>query len=128
MPDEEIVVLRVRTGHDEEFVADSRRYVISSKKGLKVDRHRAGFAIKQNALGWSPMTGEVVDAKVYIEDDIGTPLALPSTALKVEEIAAMKDTDGLGDDSILVDGKPVKKHTIDFKNKYEKKEFAENNL
>lgn len=125
---EEIVTLRVRTGKDEEFVYGSRGYTVSSKKGLKIDRYRAGFAVRQLALGWSPMTGEVVDAKVYIEEDAGTSRALPVTALKADEIAAMKDTDGLGDDTILVDGKPVKKRTIDFKNKYEKKDFVENNV
>lgn len=125
---EDFITLRVRTGKDEEFVHGSRGYTVSSKKGLHIDRYRAGFAVRQLALGWSPMTGEVVDAKVYIEEDVGSVKALPSTPLKAEEIAAMKNTDGLGDDTILIDGKAVKKHTIDFKNKYEKKEFGGNNV
>ena len=125
---EDYVTLRVRTGKDEYFQQDSRVHVISSKKGAHVDRFSADLAISQNALQWNPGTGGVVEAKIYVEEDVDTPAGLPSTPLKAEEIAAFKNTDGLGDDSILVNGKIVKKTTIDFKNKYEKVDFKENNI
>lgn len=123
------VTLRVRTGKDEHFQYDSLMYTISSKKGLHVNRFMADRAMKQNALEWNPGTGGVVNATIYIEEDVGTPDATPSDALKSEDIESMKDTDGLGDDTILVDGKPVKKKTIDFRNKYDKtrETFAGNN-
>lgn len=123
----EIVTLRVRTGHDEEFMYDSRPFIVSSKKGLKVTRFIALKALDQTALEWDPSNGLVINAKVYIEDDIESPRATPSAPLKAEDIVAFKNTDGLGDDTILIDGKPVKKRTIDFRNKYEKKDFSENN-
>lgn len=127
--DFEPITLRSRTGHDESFQYDSYQYVISSKKGLHVNRFLADRAMKQNALEWNPGTGEVMNAVIYIEEDVGTPLATPSSSLKKEDIEALKDTDGLGDDTILVDGKPMKKKTIDFRNKYDKKTetFAGNN-
>lgn len=115
------VILKSRTGRDEKFQYDSVTYVISAKKGLQVSRFLADRAMKQNALEWNPGTGEVMSALVYIEEDKGTVLETPSDPLTDEAIAEMKDTDGLGDDTILVDGKPVKKKTIDFRNKYDKK-------
>lgn len=127
----DIVTLRVRTGKDEGFTYDSRRYTVTSKKGLKVERPVAELAIRQNALNWNPGTGEVENSLLYIEEDVEEPTilhpALPSTPLKPEDIEAAKNTDGLGDDTILVNGKPVKKTTIDFHNKYIKQNFVENN-
>lgn len=114
------ITLRSRTGKDERFQYDSYQFTISSKKGLRVSRFLADRAMKQNALEWNPGTGEVMNATVYVEEDVGTPLATPSDALKKEDIEALKDTDGLGDDTILVDGKAMKKKTIDFRNKYDK--------
>lgn len=125
---EDMVTLRVRTGKDEEFTYDSRAFIVTSKKGLMVPRFIAMRAMNQTALEWDPGTGLVVNAKVYIEEDMGSPAETPAESLKPEEIAAFKNTDGLGDDTILIDGKPVKKRTIDFKNKYEKKNFVENNV
>ncbi len=123
------VLLKTRTGKDEKFQYDSVMYTISVKKGLSVSRFLADRAMKQNALEWNPGTGEVMNATIYIEDDKGTVLETPSEPLDSKEIEAMKDTDGLGDDTILIDGKPVKKKTIDFRNKYDKKHetFAGNN-
>jgi hypothetical protein len=123
------VTLRSRTGKDEKFQYDSVYLVISAKKGLHVNRFLADRAMKQNALEWNPGTGEVTNALIYIEEDKGTPAETPSDSLAEEAIEAIKDTDGLGDDTILVDGKPVKKRTIDFRNKYDKKHesFSGNN-
>lgn len=125
----EIVTLRVRTGKDEQFMFDSREYTISSKKGLKISRFAALKAIEQNALEWDPGTGRVINSVVYVEDDADTADATPNSALTADEIIAFKNTDGLGDDTILINGAPVKKVTIDFKNKYDsrKANFAENN-
>jgi hypothetical protein len=127
--DFDLVTLRVRTGHDEKFQYDSVTYVISSKKGLHVNRFLADRAMKQNALEWNPGTGEVMNATIYIEEDVDTQVATPSDALAPEMIAALKDTDGLGDDTILIDGKAMKKKTLDFRNKYDKKHesFTGNN-
>ncbi len=126
--DYDIVTVRVRTGHNEEFTYDSRVYIVDSKKGLKIPRSMAEIALNQHALTWNPGTGLPLESKLYIEDDADTPEATPMTHLKPEEIAAMKDTDGLGDDTILLNGQPVKKTVIDFKNKYVKENFSENNL
>lgn len=125
---QEIVTLRVRTGQDEKFCYDSKPHVITSKKGLKVNRPMAELAIKQNALKWDPSTGLVIEAKLYVEEDIGTALGFPSSAITKDEIKAIKDTDGLGQDHILVDGKPVKKTTITFTNVKTKEDFAKNNI
>ncbi len=125
----ETLILRSRTGKDEKFQYDSVIFTISAKKGLQVTRFLADRAMKQNALEWNPGTGEVMNATIFIEEDKGTQLETPSEPISEGVIAELKDTDGLGDDTILVDGKPVKKKTIDFRNKYDKKHetFAGNN-
>lgn len=124
----DVVTLRTRTGKEEEFKHDGIPYIIDVKRGLKVPRAIADVAIKQLALRWETTSGMVIDAKVYIEDDVNTPLALPSAKIEADEIAAIKNTDGLGNDSIIINGKLVKKTTIDFKNTAVKEDYSKNNL
>jgi hypothetical protein len=108
-----IVTVKVRTGKNEEFMYDGAPLVIDSKKGRKLDRFMAERAVAQNALKWNKESGAVVEAKIYIEEDIGTPQALPSKPITEDEIKAVKRTDGLGKDKLLVGGKFVSKVSID---------------
>lgn len=107
-----IVSVKVRTGKAEEFMYDGLPVMIDVKKGRKMDRRMAELAIEQNALNWNKETGAVVNAKVYIEEDVDTASALPSKPITAEEIATIKRTDGLGKDKILIDGKFVSKKSI----------------
>jgi hypothetical protein len=101
--------------------------VIDAKKGLKVPRPLAALALNQLALRWDATTGCVVDAKIFIEDDVDTPEATPHGKLEVAEIEAVKNTDGLGNDSVIVNGRLIGKTTIDFRNTAVKEDFAKNN-
>lgn len=112
---EDIVVVKTRTGKDEEFRYDGAPVTIPAKKGLRVARMIAHYAIEANALRWDSANGQVIEAKVYIEDDVDTPNALPSSPITAAEIAEVKATDGLGEDYVLVEGKPVKKKAINLR-------------
>jgi len=123
-----IVTVKSRTGKSEQFIYDGAPHTIDAKRGIKVPRVMAELALKQNALRWDSSTGLVIDAKVYIEDDLDTENATPSVKLEEKEIEAVKNTDGLGNDSILVNGEVVKKTVIDFKNPYKKEDYSKNNI
>jgi len=110
-----IVVVKSRTGQDEEFRYDGKVIMIPAKKGIRIPRYMAVHAVDANALRWDSTTGLVIDSKVFIEDDLGTAFATPSEPLKQEEIDAVKATDGLGDDVILIEGKQVRKKAINLK-------------
>ena len=112
---DEVVVVKSRTGKDEEFRYDGAPVTIPLKKGIKVSRDVAQLAVEFNALRWDSSTGQVVDSKVYIEDDVDSPLETPHDALTQEDIAEVKATDGLGEDTIIVEGKLVKKKKINLK-------------
>jgi len=112
---DDIVTVKTRTGTEEEFRYDGKVVTINAKKGVKVPRYMAELAVNENAIRWDSMTGGVVEAKVYIEDDIDGPHALPSEPLTQQVIAEVKNTDGLGDDSIIIEGKIVKKKAINLK-------------
>jgi hypothetical protein len=119
---DEIVTVKTRTGKDEEFTFDSRPFIIDAKKGIKVSRFMADAAVAQNALRWNPGTGLVEEAMVYVEDDE----VLPSTPITADEINEIKQTDGLGEDSMIIDGKIVKKTRINLKPR--KEDFSHNNI
>lgn len=105
----DIVTLKTRTGKNAEFMSGGAVYIIDSKKGLKVPRNLANLAVEQNALHWSKENGGVVDASVYIEDDVEeAPVAITEA-----EIKAVKKTSGYGRDKIIVDGKTVPMKSID---------------
>lgn len=123
---DEVVTLKSRTGKDEEFICNSKPYIISTKKGLRIPRYMADLAMTQNALGWDGSTGVVNDAKIYVEEDVETPLATPTTKITDEEVEAAKATDGLGNDTILIDGRPVKKKSINLKPF--KEDYSKNNI
>jgi hypothetical protein len=116
---DDIVTVKVRTGKAEEFMYDGAPISIDAKKGKKLNRFMAERAVAQNALKWNKESGAVVEAKVYIEEDIGTPQALPSKPVTEAEIKVIKMTDGLGKDKILVDGKFVSKVSINLDPKLE---------
>jgi hypothetical protein len=105
----DIVTLKTRTGKNEEFMSGGVVYIIDAKKGCKVPRNYADLAIEQNALSWSKQTGGVLEATVYIEDDV-EEAPKPITQ---EEIKAKKRTNGLGKGKILVDGREVSMTAID---------------
>jgi len=112
---DDIVTVKVRTGMEEEFRYDGKVITINAKKGVKVPRYMADLAVNENAIRWDSATGGVVESKVYIEDDLDGPHALPSDSLTQAVIADVKNTDGLGEDSIIVEGKIVKKKAINLK-------------
>lgn len=120
------VTLKSRTGKNEEFICNSKPYVIDAKKGLRVPRYVADLAMTQNALGWDGSTGIVSDAKIYVEEDQDTALATSAEKITEEQIEAAKATDGLGNDVILIDGKPVKKKSINLKPF--KEDYSKNNI
>ena len=124
---ENIVMVKTRTGKDEEFKYDGFLHIVDAKKGLRVPRPLAELAMKQNALRWDSALGSVVESKLYIEDDLGTALETPNKPITVKEVEAIKNTDGLGNDSILVNGVVVKKTTIDFNNPHAKEDYSKNN-
>ena len=118
-----VVLVKTRTGKNEEFTYDGLPNVIDAKKGKRLPREIAELAIAQNALRWDSGTGQTIDSLLYIVDD---ETELPKTPITAEEIADVKSTDGLGDDSILIDGKVVKKTRINLKPKRE--DFSANNM
>jgi len=105
------VVLKTRTGKNEEFVVNGGTIVIDGKKGARIPRAYAEYALAQNALTWEKGTGAVKEAKVYIEDDLNG--AAPPKKLTEEEVKAFKRTSGLGSGKIMVDGKFVNMTSID---------------
>lgn len=112
---DDIVTVKTRTGVEEEFRYDGRVVTIPVKKGVKVPRYMAVLAVDENAIRWDSGTGLTAESKVYIEDDVDTPKEMPHDSLTQEVIAEVKATDGLGDDIILVEGKPVRKKAINLK-------------
>jgi len=125
----DIVTLKSRTSEKLGVMHDSRLREIHPKKGLKVPRDIAELGKIQHALRWSATHGGVLDSKVYIEDDIGTALETPHKPLEEDEVKKMKQTDGLGKDKIMVDGKLINKTTINLDPGGDDKEnFMSNNL
>jgi hypothetical protein len=104
----DIVTVRTRTGKNEEFMSGGVVYIIDAKKGCKVPRNFADLALEQNALRWSKTSGGVLEATVYIEDDVEEA----PKAITQEEIKAKKSTSGFGKGKILVDGKEVSMRAI----------------
>ena len=121
-----IVVLRSRTGKTEEFMHNSRVYIVDVKKGLRVQRFIAELGLRQNALRWNPGHGGVDESLLYIEDDLGTPEETPRTPITAKEIEEIKQTDGLGEDSIMINGQLVKKTRINLSPR--KENYAGNNM
>lgn len=119
-----VVLVKTRTGKNEEFTYDGLPNVIDAKKGKRLPREIAELAIGQNALRWDSGTGLVIDSLLYIVDDESSEL--PKTPLTTEEIEDVKATDGLGEDTILVNGAIVKKTRLNLKPK--KENFAANNM
>lgn len=105
----DIVTVKSRTGKNEEFMSGGAVYYIDAKKGIKVPRNVAQLAMEQNALRWAKETGAVIEAKVYIEDDVEEA----PKPISQEEIKAIKRTSGIGKGKILVDGKTVDMTSID---------------
>jgi hypothetical protein len=112
---DDIVLVKSRTGQDEEFRYDGKVVVVPAKKGLRIPRYMARYAVDGNALRWDSTTGLTAESKVFIEDDAGTEFELPSSPIKQSEIDEIKATDGLGDDVILIEGKAVRKKAINLK-------------
>lgn len=135
--DQEVVTIVSRTGKLESFTYDGRIYDIDAEKGMKAPRPIAELAVKQNALKWDGGTGLVTESKLFIKEDEGkelvdrpatsplAPEAMPSSPITQEEIQTIKETDGLGDDTIMIDGKLMKKKRINLKPQRES--FAANN-
>ena len=107
--DDGTVVLRTRTGKDEEFMSGGGIIVIDAKKGIRVPRYVAELAFSQLALKWDNLSGAVVDSLIY-EHDADKPAPKTITA---DEIKQIKKTSGMGKDNIMVDGKKVPMRTID---------------
>lgn len=126
---DDLVTVKSRTGEVIEILYDSRMRQVPAKKGLRLPREIAEIGIKQHAFRWNATNGLVKESKLYIEEDIDTPLALPHEPLDMDRVKEIKKTDGLGRDTILVDGKPIKKKTINLDPQGEDKEdFRQNNV
>jgi hypothetical protein len=121
---EEYVTVKSRVRGSVGVMYDGRFREID-KKGLKCSRTMAELAVKQNQLRWNAQTGAVEESTVYIQEDFDTPQHLPDKPLDSDEVEKIKDTDGLGDDKIMVDGKFVGKKTINLKPS--KQDYASNN-
>lgn len=125
---DDLVTVKCRTGETLEITYDSRMRQVHPKKGIKLPRVIAEIGIQQHAFRWNSMNGLVKESKLYIEEDEGTPEELPHDALDLKKVAEIKKTDGLGKDSIMVDGAFVKKKTINLDPSGEDKEdFRSNN-
>lgn len=106
----DIVTVKSRTGKNEEFMVGGVVFTVDAKKGIKIPRFHANLAMEQNALKWSKENGGVLEAKVYIEDDVEEA----PKKITQEEIDELKATGGLGKRTILVDGKPVSMTSVVF--------------
>ena len=122
----DFVTLKSRVDHEVAITFDSRaRYVQPGRKGLTLPREIAELGIKQHAFRWDPGSGAVVESRLYIVEDQDGDFALPDGALDEKDVAEVKETDGLGEDSVLIDGAPVKKRRMRLK--ASKEDFSINN-
>ncbi len=108
----DIVTVKSRTGKTEEFVSGGATFLIDVKKGLKIPRNMAQLAVDQNALRWAKESGNVIESKVYIEDDIPEG-AEPPAKITEDEVKAIKRTSGIGKGKIMIDGKLQSMKSID---------------
>jgi len=122
----DFVTLKSRVDHEVAITFDSReRYVQPGRKGITLPREIAELGIKQHAFRWDPSSGAVVESRLYIVEDQDGDFALPDGALDEKDVAEVKETDGLGEDSVLIDGAPVKKRRMRLK--ASKEDFSINN-
>ena len=97
----DIVELHNRTKEDLEFKFDSKNFVVTPKKALRLPRHIALHGVSKHPVLVDSTTGIVSESLLGIDDDPKYPISKIDDEL---DMKALKDEDKL-DAPVIVDGK-----------------------